>query len=141
MNDLYETRISTTRWLAYDLAGNAGWITWVVCTILCIKQGLTLFSILTILPALLMLIGVCKLISERIAKLDRILPKKRLFCGFGALTLGGIAGIPVSVIGLTVRSNGRLPLWMLVGAVLCAGFAGLCFKGYLRREAQSNQHF
>lgn len=134
MDDLYETRISTARWLAYDLAGNAGWITWVVCTILCIKQGLTLYSILSIPPALLMLVGVCELISERIAKLDRILPKERLYRGFGALTLGGIAGIPVSVIGLTVRSNGRLPLWMLVGAVLCAVFAGLCFKGYREKE-------
>ena len=134
MNDLYETRIGTTRWLAYDLAGNAGWITWVVCTILCIKQGLTLFSILTILPALLMLIGVGELISERIAKLDRILPKERLYRGFGALTLGGIAGIPVSIIGLIVRSNGNLPLWMLIGAVLCAVFAGLCFKGYRKQK-------
>lgn len=134
MNDLYETRITTVRWLAYDLVGNAGWILWVVCTILCIKQGLTLFSILSGLPALLMLIGVCELISERVAKLDRLLPKKRLFRGFGALTLGGIMGIPVSVIGLIVRSNGKLPLWMLVGAVLCAVFAGLCFKGYRKQK-------
>lgn len=89
MNELYETRITTVRWLVYDLAGNAGWITWVVCTILCIKQD---------------------------------------------LTLGGIAGIPVSIIGLIVRSNGRLPLWMLVGAVLCAVFAGLCFKGYRKQK-------
>ena len=134
MDDLYETRISTARWLAYDLAGNAGWITWVVCAILCIKQGLSLFSILSIPPALLMLIGVCELISERIAKLDRILPKKRLYRGFGVLTLGGIAGIPVSIIGLIARSNGNLPLWMLIGAVLCAVFAGLCFKGYRKQE-------
>lgn len=134
MNDLYETRISTARWLAYDLAGNAGWILWVICAILCIKQGLALYSILSIPPALLMLIGVCELISERIAKLDRILPKKRLYRGFGALTLGGIAGIPVSIVGLIVRSNGRLPLWMLAGAVLCAVFAGLCFKGYRKQE-------
>ena len=134
MNDLYETRITTVRWMAYDLVGNAGWITWVVCTILCIKQGLTLFSILSIPPALLMLIGVGELISERIAKLDRILPKERLYRGFGALTLGGIAGIPVSIIGLIVRSNGNLPLWMLIGAVLCAVFAGLCFKGYRKQK-------
>ena len=134
MNELYETRIPTVRWMAYDLAGNAGWITWVVCTILCIKQGLTLFSILSIPPALLMLIGVGELISERIAKLDRILTKKRLYRGFGALTLGGIAGIPVSVFGLIVRSNGRLPLWMLIGAALCAVFAGLCFKGYRKQK-------
>ena len=51
----------------------------------------------------------------------------------GALTLGGTAGIPVSVFGLIVRSNGRLPLWMLIGAALCAVFAGLCFKGYRKQ--------
>lgn len=62
MNDLYETRIPTVRWLAYDLAGNAGWITWVVCAILCIKQGL----------ALLMPIGVCEPISARIGRIEVI---------------------------------------------------------------------
>ncbi len=134
MNDLYETRITTVRWLAYDLPGNAGWIIWVACTILCVKRALTLFSVLSIFPTLLMLIGVGELISERITKLDRILPKKRLYCGFGALTLGGIVGIPVSVIGLIARSTSKLPLWMLAGAVLCAVFAGLCFKGYRKQE-------
>ena len=132
-NELYETKISTARWMAYDIPGNTGWIIWIVCTIRYLKQGVTAFSILPIIPALLMLLGVAELISERIEKLDRILPLKRLLRGFGALTLGGILGVPISAIGLVIHANGRLPLWMLIGAVLCALFAGLCFKGYKKK--------
>ena len=84
---IYETGISDARWWAYDVPGNAGWIIWVIFTVLSLWQGITLFSLLSALPALLMLAGVCELISERIVKLDRVLPKKRLYRGFGALTL------------------------------------------------------
>ena len=27
--DLYETKISTTRWMAYDIPGNVGWILYI----------------------------------------------------------------------------------------------------------------
>ena len=100
MNDLYETRISTGQWWAYDLPGNAGWIIWLICTWKCLAQGITVFSVLSLLPAILMIIGIIEIISERISKLDRILPKIRLLRGFGALTLGGIVGIPVAVAGI-----------------------------------------
>ena len=134
MDEQYETKISNVRWLAYDIPGNAGWILWMVCTVLCLKEGFTLFSALSLLPALLMLIGVCELVSERIAGLDRLLPKKRLYRGFGALTMGGFAGIPIALGGLLAGSNGNKPLWMLLGAILCAAFAYLCFKGYRRQH-------
>lgn len=63
-----------------------------------LKQGINWFSILAIVPAVFMLIGVVELISERIAKLDWVLPKARLYRGFGALTLGGLLGIPIAAI-------------------------------------------
>lgn len=135
MNDLYETKISAARWWACDLPGNAGWIIWLICTWKCLAQGITVFSGLSLFPALLMIIGIAEIISERIAKLDRVLPKKRVVRGFGALTLGGIAGIPVAVIGIVQKANGSLPLWMLAGAALCGLFAGLLYKGYRKKES------
>ena len=135
MNDLYETRISTGQWWAYDLSGNAGWIIWLICTWKCLAQGITVFSALSLLLAFLMVIGIIEIVSERISKLDRILPKKRLLRGFGALTPGGIAGIPVAVTGIILKVNSSLPLWMLAGAVLCGLFAGLLFKGYGKKES------
>ena len=39
-----------------------------------------------------MAVGIIELISERIDGLDRTLPKKRLYRGFGALTAGGVTG-------------------------------------------------
>lgn len=133
MNDLYETKIPTARWWAYDLPGNTGWIIWLICTWKCLAQGDSVFSVLSLIPAGMMIIGIIEIISERIAKLDRILPRKRLLRGFGALTAGGILGIPVSALGIILNSNGSLPFWMLAGAALCALFAGLIYKGFRRK--------
>ncbi len=136
MNDLYETKISDAQWWACDLPGNAGWIIWLICTWKCFAQGITVFSALALLPAILMIVGIIEIISERIAKLNRILPRKRVLRGFGALTLGGIAGIPVAIIGIIQKENGSLPLCMLAGAVLCGLFAGLLYKGYRKKESK-----
>lgn len=131
MYDLFETKISDSRWWAYDIPGNAGWIVYFVCVVRLIRHGLHGFTIITLVPAVLMLLGILELISERIAKLDRILPKKRLIRGFGALMLGGFLGVAVSIVGLIV---GKCSWWMLSGSVLCAVFAGLLYTGYRKAE-------
>ena len=94
---------------------------------------------IAVIPAVLMLIGIVELISERIAKLDRVLPKIRLIRGFGALTLGGILGTVVPLIAaavnaLTVHADGNVLIIMSVGGLLCAVFAGLLYKGYHKTE-------
>ena len=76
MNELYETKISTARWIAYDIPGNIGWILYLIYMINTLKSGISLYSLLSVFPMILMLVGIIELISERIAKLDRILPKK-----------------------------------------------------------------
>ena len=136
MDSLYETKISDAKWIAFDIPGNVGWIVYIVCLVLALKGGISLFPLLSCLPAVLMLIGVAELISERVRKLDRVLPRIRVLRGFGALTLGGILGIPAAVIGLVTRPGSSLPRWMLGGAVLCAVFAGLLFTGYRQKRAQ-----
>ena len=133
MDELYETKISAAQWWACDLPGNAGWIIWLICTGKCLARGISAFSVLSLLPAVMMIVGIIEIVSERIAKLDRVLPKKRVLRGFGALTVGGAAGIPVAVIGILQNANGSLPLWMLAGAVLCGLFAGLILKGFQRQ--------
>ena len=127
---MYETKISNARWMAYDIPGNIGWIAYIVCVILCLKNGIEILSLAAIVPAVLMLVGVAELISERIAKLDRILSKARLYRGFGALTLGGVIGAVISIIGFVVHERQALYICMFAGALLCAIFAGLLFKGY-----------
>ena len=92
MNQRYETKISDARWWAYDIPGNTGWILYFVCVGRLLRKGLSLFAAAALIPAALMLTGIAELISERIAGLDRILSKKRLLRGFGALTLGGVLG-------------------------------------------------
>ncbi|MBQ9045884.1 MAG: hypothetical protein IJ112_08070 [Oscillospiraceae bacterium] len=132
MNERYETKISDARWYAYDVPGNVGWIVYLVRVVQLLRQGLGLFAAVSVVPAVLMLVGIAELISERIAKLDRILPRKRLLLGFGALTLGGILGAVVAAIGLVTHQCGWL---MLLGAVLCGVFAGLLYHGYQKTDA------
>ncbi|MBQ9265021.1 MAG: hypothetical protein IJ189_12550 [Clostridia bacterium] len=129
MNAMYESKLSSRRWIAYDLPGNIGWIVWIVCLILLLTQGVTWFLLLALIPAVFMLVGVIELVSERIRKLDWVLPKARLYRGFGSLTLGGLLGILVSGAGI-LFSPGDLCWWMLTGACLCALFAWLIFREY-----------
>ncbi len=130
---IYETRISDERWWAYDVPGNLGWIAYLACLFQSLKRGLNTFNMAALLPGGLMGLGVGELISERIAGLDRVLPKRRLLRGFGALTLGGIGGMIVSAVGLTVQKEKKRPAVMLIGSVLCAVFAGLCWQGYKKQ--------
>ena len=130
---IYETKISDARWWAYDIPGNAGWIAYLACLVKSLKRGLSTFNIAALLPGGLMGLGVGELIRERIAGLDRVLPKRRLLRGFGALTTGGIGGMIVSAFGLATQKEKKNPAIMLAGSVLCAVFAGLCWQGYKKR--------
>ena len=130
---IYETKISDERWWAYDIPGNAGWIAYLACLFHSLKRGVNTFNMAALLPGGLMLLGVGELISERIAGLDRVLPKRRLLRGFGALTVGGISGMIVSVLSLVTQKEKKHPAIMLMGSLLCAVFAGLCWQGYKKR--------
>lgn len=130
---LYETKISDARWWAYDVPGNAGWITYLVYLVKSVRRGLNAFSTLALLPCGLMLLGVGELISERMTGLDRVLPRHRLLRGFGALTMGGIGGMIVSAFGFMTQKEKKSPAFMMIGSLVCTLFAGLCWKGYKKR--------
>ena len=142
---VYESHISTAKWLIYDVPGNVGWIMYIVCRIQCfVKQPafmqtpLVQISLMAgILPAIAMAVGIVELISERILKLDRILPRKRVYRGFGALTWGGIGGMIVGLSALfaSLRSGYYMEesqslMLLAVGGALCGLFAGLIFKTF-----------
>lgn len=129
--DTYRTTISDKRWIAYDIPGNIGWITWLVCAVRGLREKRDIHSVAALVPAVLMLTGVVELISERIHGLDRVLSGKRLFRGFGALTAGGMLGIPIALFGL--KKNKKRAAVMLAGSVLCAFFAGLLLAGYKKQ--------
>ena len=57
-NELYEMRLSDAQWWACDIPGNIGWIVWIMCTVLCLGEGISLFSVLAVFLSLLMLAGV-----------------------------------------------------------------------------------
>jgi len=105
---IYVTEISNVRWMAYDIPGNVGWIIYIACLVRCFivkpdfisSWGMFGIIVISVIPAIFMMIGIAELVSERIAKLDRRLPKVRLLRGFGALVLGGVLGMTVSMLGL-----------------------------------------
>ena len=123
----YTTDISDAKWIAYDIPGNIGWITYLAMLAKMIRDREYGSAAVSAVPAALMITGVAELISERIEGLDRELPIVRLYRGFGALTLGGITGIAASTI---TKSGKRTKYAMGGGAALCAVFAGLLLKGY-----------
>lgn len=143
---MYESKISNAKWIAYDLPGNVGWIMFLVGLVLCFtkKSEITgdkiilILLLLDLLCAAAMIVGIVELISERIQKLDRILPKKRLYRGFGSLTFGGLAGTAISLPALAVALmnglTGAVYLGVLcVGSLLCFVFGGLLLKEYKKR--------
>lgn len=129
MQELYESKISRKRWGVYGLFGDLGWLIYFIGTGRLLKSGVTALAVLTLLPAVLMLVGIVELLCERAAKLGAVLPKRRLYRGFGALTLGGICGTVCAVVVL-LSGQTRLGLWLLCGGVLCAVFVGLLFREY-----------
>ena len=148
MEELYETIISDARWMAYDIPGNVGWIMYIVAMMLSfVKQSafmevplVLVCMVVAVLPAIAMIVGIKELISERICKLDRVITKKRLYRGFGALTWGGFGGIIVSLTALFTSlraghslSDGKYLILMAVGRALCVSFAGLLLKGYQKK--------
>ena len=140
---IYVTDISNARWMAYDIPGNVGWIIYIACLVRCFivrpdfisSWGLFGIIVISVIPAVFMIIGIAELVSERIAKLDRRLPKVRLLRGFGALVLGGICGMAVSMLGLVygywIGERNLITIWcMLLGSFLCFIFAELIYKTY-----------
>ena len=142
---IYESNISTAKWLIYDIPGNVGWILYIyqLVRLFMNPPGFMEIPLVQIslaagfLPALAMLVGIAELISERILKLDRILPKKRLYRGFGALTWGGFGGVVIALNALfaSMRSGYSVEacqslMLLAVGGALCGLFAGLIFKTF-----------
>lgn len=140
---MYESRISDARWIAYDIPGNIGWIAFLAGIVLCVAKEPPIMESGTIrlllLPDMLcgaaMLIAIAELIDERIHKLDRVLPKKRLYRGFGMLALAGLVGGAVSLAALGVAAAAGLAgkaylLLMSGGGLLCLIFGGLLFREY-----------
>ena len=126
-DSIYKTDISDARWIAYDIPGNLGWITYLAMLAKMIRDREYGNAAVSTAPAALIIKGVAELISERIEGLDRVLPKARLYRGFGVLTLGGITGIAASAVA---DSSKMTKSAMGGGAVLCAVFAGLLLGKY-----------
>ena len=126
-DSIYKTDISDARWIAYDILGNIGWITYLAMLAKMIRDREYGNAAVSTAPVALMITGVAELISERIEGLDRVLPKARLYRGFGVLTLGGITGIAASAVA---DSSKMTKSAMGGGAVLCAVFAGLLLGKY-----------
>ena len=140
---MYESKISNVKWIICDVPGNVGWLMFLAGLFLCftkrpeIMENQWIFAILLLefICGAAMIVGIGELISERICRMDRILPKKRLYRGFGALTLGGLAGmilsLPAVAVALLNHLNGVGYLGLLCGGgFLCFVFVGLILKEY-----------
>lgn len=149
---VYVTEISDKRWWYYDIPGNLGWILYLVFLIMTLVgrpaflrvRGYNWLMGLAVIPAVLILIGIGELISERIRKLDRELPRSRLIRGFGSLTCGGLSGMFVTLAGLihgfhTTQGVDFTNLAMMFfGSVLLAVFSWLLFRSFHLKKPQDD---
>lgn len=126
---IYKSDISDEKWIAYDIPGNIGWITYFVGFGKLIGKGSFKSVAVIAVPAALMATGICELVSERIAGMDRELPIERLQRGFGALTVGGATGV---VAGLTAGKGLKNKALLSGGAALCTVFSTLIMKTFKR---------
>lgn len=143
--DLYETNISDARWIAYDIPANLGWIAYIAALVLIFTNGAdcskSILTYLGVIPAVWLLIGIGELVSERFAKLDRVLPLRRLLRGFGVITIGSFLGFVLSAVSFAVEMlQGHFCVWhliMTIGGLVCGILALLLFRGY--RKVADNQ--
>lgn len=142
---MYESKISNAKWIAFGIPGNVGWIAFLAGLARCFSDKPQMMDSKFVFALLLldlvcgaaMLVGIGELISERIQKIDRVLPKKRLYRGFGMLTFGGLVGMVASLLALAIvlakGLAGAEYLGVLsVGSLLCFVFAGLLLRKYKR---------
>ena len=50
VKEQYKTAISDARWIAYDIPGNAGWIAYLVCVFLGLREKKDSYNIASALP-------------------------------------------------------------------------------------------
>lgn len=140
---MYGSKISNAKWIACDIPGNIGWISFLVGLILCLtgrpeimeNKAVFVLVLLDLPCGAAMLLGIAELLSERVQKLDRVLPKRRLYRGFGVLTFGGLAGAVLSLAALAIALleglDGTTCLGLLCGGgSLCFVFCGLLLREY-----------
>lgn len=135
---MYESKISTRKWIILDLIGNAGWIMFYAAMIHVFAAHRTILDnrlvfamvIIDLLSSAGILVGIVELISERFQKLDYILPKIRLYRGFGMLMVSGFIAAVATLIARLLVFNADCLSYALVGSLLC-GFASYAlFKEY-----------
>lgn len=146
---IYETKISDVRWIIYDILGNIGWILYFICIALLFgkrpeymsNSAVYTFAVFAIVPALIMSVGIAELISERFAKLDRVLSQKRLYRSFGMLLFGALCGFVISLVMVLLNlkigfslSAQKCTVGLLIASVLLAVFAALLFAGYKKQK-------
>ncbi len=144
---VYETEMTGTGRVVCDLCLNIGWMVYFVTLMLIFVKRSDLISypvifgmlIASAFPAVVMLLGLAELISERILGLVKELPRGRLVRGYGLLIWAGAGGSAVSaaaaVYGLLATQAGLGYVFaMLFGAVMCALSAWIVFRGYSERK-------
>ena len=130
---MYETKISDKKWILYDIPGNIGWILFYIGIYNLLFKMFNYIYLIGLIPTIMIFIGLCELINERIKKLDRILPRIRFFRGFGLITYGSYIGIICSIIFLIISIN-QYAIMALIGSILCSIFCTLIYKSYKLKE-------
>lgn len=135
---MYELKITNGQWWCYDIFGNIGWVLYGTGLFLYLAKnpaqllnGGAITAALwgCLLGAALLLAGLAELISERVQGLSRVLPKARLYRGFGAIACGALVAAIASAVLLAANLPAKENAHPLHSALMPGG-ALLCFAPY-----------
>ncbi|MFV0412368.1 MAG: hypothetical protein ACK5L3_03735 [Oscillospiraceae bacterium] len=148
---MYELKITNRQWWCYDIFGNIGWVLYGTGLFLYLAKNpaqlqnsgaITVALWGCLLGAALLLAGLAELISERVQGLSRVLPKARLYRGFGAIACGALVAAVASAVLLAFalpikKASTASPLYSALmpgGALLCFAFVSRICKGFVKQS-------
>lgn len=130
--ELYQSRLSPQGWTILTVAADLGWAAYLAGLVLAAGEGgpAGLFLVAAI-GGLGIARGLWERIDEKKQGLRRILPRVRLYRGFGCLTLSSLVGAAAALAGYALA--GGLG-WVLTaaGGLVCGGFSLALLLQYKR---------
>lgn len=133
---MYESQISNKNRLILGLLSDIGWILFFTAIVLYMTSGadglgtvaVSAFFLLTLLSAVIVLIGIVALIVQRVKKLSRRISRRQLITGYGFTVFGALAGCVFSLCSVVIDLIFQYETGICFAAqcLMCAG-ALLCF--------------
>ena len=130
MNDMYERKLTGKAWAACIILMGLGIVIWAGGCLAYLNQDVMLSVAIAAVSFVMMLTGVEGLIGQWSENSLEALSKKGIRRGFGLVQIGGFLSVFAILLGIFLEQYEKLPLWMLLGAIMAAASSTVCIRSY-----------